>query len=484
MVAPIARKTVRVLSFLFSATLLSSNLRHLDLSQFIIPAGEEETTSPLASSSAASQSFSAASNNDEASYLEWLQVARNRSLNLSLEEEPIRIMYRAMNGLGHQLVRLSSAYHFAMTYQIPRVWPTHNPVCGGGDTILTIYNHLIGEGQLMVDIPYFGDKNLFRNPNLFSRPNITLDHGGQQRVIHMPNEVPGYFHASVYSNVWSVDYLMKGNSLAKEETDYQLYHQLMLLFEHRHKMRIKRVMEATRFNEHTVFGLHIRTGNGEKGDFAFKQRGMDDLDGWLTRVVSLLCDYKDKHSLFFTQKPLMVYVGTDTGSVIPKLQSHSNKTCGIPFVSSDQTFVEEGKSVTWHKKYDDLGKCLKGWEDMFLDMYLFTRCNSVLTGTYSSFTQSAPLSFMMHKSKQQQKEQQDKGNEQHHHPHYFCDVGLEGNRMDCATTLIEWLNRTSHITWGSLNGTKQRMKHEIMFPVMEAGGQIAQAFGKAGIKMD
>ena len=56
--------------------------------------------------------------------------------------------------------------------------------------------------------------------------------------------------------------------------------------------------------------------------------------------------------------------------------------------------------------------------------------------------------------------------------------------MDCATTIIEWLNRTSHITWGSLNGTKQRMKHEIMFPILAAGGAVAQAFGRSGIKFD
>ena len=256
----------------------------------------------------------------------------------------------------------------------------------------------------------------------------------------------------------------------------------MLLFEHKHKARIQKVLEATRFNEHTVFGLHIRAGNGETGDFARKGRGMKDLDGWVARVVLLLCDYEQKHSHYFTKKPLMVYVGTDTGSVMQKLRAASNKTCEIPFVSSDQTFVEEGKSVTWNLGYDDQDKCLKGWEDMFLDMYLFTRCNSVMAGTYSSFTQSAPLSFMMHKAKQQQLQQQGEGDEQH--PHYFCDVGVDGNRMDCASTLIEWLNRTTSMTWGVLNATKQRMKHEIMFPVLEGGGAIAQAFGRAVIKMD
>mmetsp|Transcript_31688 Transcript_31688/g.40942 ORF Transcript_31688/g.40942 Transcript_31688/m.40942 type:complete len:89 (+) Transcript_31688:1-267(+) len=88
----------------------------------------------------------------------------------------------------------------------------------------------------------------------------------------------------------------------------------------------------------------------------------------------------------------------------------------------------------------------------------------------------------MHKAKRQQLQQQGEGDEQH--PHYFCDVGVDGNRMDCASTLIEWLNQTTSMTWGVLNATKQRMKHEIMFPVLEGGGAIAHAFGRAGIKMD
>mmetsp|Transcript_32205 Transcript_32205/g.77916 ORF Transcript_32205/g.77916 Transcript_32205/m.77916 type:complete len:491 (+) Transcript_32205:124-1596(+) len=421
---------------------------------------------------------SAPSNNDEVSYLEWLKVARNQSLSLSADQEPIQIMYRAMSGIGHQLVRLSSAYHFAMLYQIPRVWPTHNPVCHDRDGIFAIYNHLIGEGQLMVDIPFFGRENLFQNPNLFPRPNTTLDYQGQKRVINMINEIPGYGHAP--GRIWPIEYLMQGHTSGKQETDYQLYHQLMLLFGHKHKTRIQKVMDITQFNEHIVFGLHVRTGNGEGGDFQNKGRGMNDLGDWLTRFVSLLCDYKGQHSHYFAKKPLMVYVGTDTGSVISKLQTHSNAACKIPFVSSDQTFAKEGGSVTYNQKYDDSNKCLNGWEDMFLDMYLFTRCNSVIAGTYSSFTQSAPLSFMMNKAKQQ-KQQQLEGNEQFH-PHYFCDVGVDGDRIDCATTLIGWLNQTSHMTWGALNGTKQSMKHEITFPRMDQHAEIEKTFVGAGIK--
>ncbi len=77
---------------------------------------------------------------------------------------------------------------------------------------------------------------------------------------------------------------------------------------------------------------------------------------------------------------------------------------------------------------------------------------SVIAGTYFSLTQSAPLSFMMHKAKQALQHKQVDGNEQFH-LYYFCDVSADGNCIDCATTtLIDWLDQTSrNMTWGALN---------------------------------
>ena len=82
-------------------------------------------------------------------YLSWLHDQRNTSLY----EEPM-VIYSAGCGLGHQLERLSAAYHLLMIYEIPHL-QLHNRKCGlnekGGETL--IYDHLIGPGPLMVDIP-------------------------------------------------------------------------------------------------------------------------------------------------------------------------------------------------------------------------------------------------------------------------------------------------------------------------------------------
>jgi hypothetical protein len=410
---------------------------------------------------------------EEEEYLEWLLEERKKSLNLTEEEQPLIVYYRAMAGLGHQLLRLSSAYHLAMLYKIPRLWPTENPVCGG--TIFTIFSYLIGEGQIMVDVPFLKPNNLFEQPIPFPKrfPNLTFANEAdlapdkRQALIrraNMNNEVAGY------SNRFSLELILQNQLYSKDLTDYQLYHQLMLLFEHKHKERIQTVMNHTRFNEHTVFALHIRTGNGEKGDFRLKQRNIQNLEKWLVNVMQLLCDYRSHHSRYFTTaKPLMIYVGTDTGSVIPKLQNISSGHCQIPIVSADQAYPEMGKSVSFLYKYDDEESCLKGWENMFLDMYMFTRCNSVVAGSYSSFTQAAPMSFVMHKAK---------WNSYHPatHPHWFCQLGPYGNRIDCHDNLKDWLDRKPHVTWGDNQAPKQEMRHEIAFPFNDRARQVTQLF--------
>lgn len=288
----------------------------------------------------------------------------------------------------------------------------------------------------------------------------------------------------------------------KNVTDYQVYKQLMALFYHKHKDRIQQVTNATRFYDHTVFALHIRTGNGEKGDFTDKGRDIKDLDMWIHNVMKLLCDYRndDDNTHLFSKKPLMIYVGTDTGSVIPKLQKASNALCGsgskngtvpvpIPIVSAAQEYPEEGKSVSFLQKHKGQ-KCLESWESMFLDMYLFTQSNSVIAGSYSSFTQSAPLSIvfekarlrarMMAKMKMKMKEEgqqhNNKGNNTSNinnnsnngHPHYFCNVGKRGDSMDCFDNFRGWLafepaGRFGN--WNSIPGaTLEGVTVEVQFP--------------------
>ncbi len=62
-------------------------------------------------------------------HLLWIQEQRNASRNLTKEEEePVKMIYRAMVGLGHQLTRISAAYHMAKIYNISRIHLTSNQI--------------------------------------------------------------------------------------------------------------------------------------------------------------------------------------------------------------------------------------------------------------------------------------------------------------------------------------------------------------------
>ncbi len=406
----------------------------------------------------------------------WIQEQRNASRNLTQEEEPVKMIYRAMAGLGHQLTRISAAYHMAKIYNISRIHLTANPLCGGD--VLTIYDHLIGPGPLMVDLPFSTiDKTKLRaKSEELGFPSFTMldtidmynateseSSSSIKQEIYIVNDVPGYYvqRARVEPSLKYYD--------GKESTDLELYQQLMLLFKNKYQERIQKVLNATRFDDHTVFALHVRAGNGEKGDFTRKNRGIENIDEWTQNVMKLFCDYSRAHASKFTEKPMMIYVGTDTASVLKRLVEASLATCKIPVVSAPQEYPAAGASVSFSTKYRNSQKCLKGWENMFLDMYFFTRSNSVIAGKYSSFTQAAPLSYVMEKAKQN-------AQLSNSHPHYYCEIGKAGDSWECFDTLTNWMLREKGTSFGRANAERQFRLLELEYPMPHLSYQINNLF--------
>ena len=106
-----------------------------------------------------------------------------------------------------------------------------------------------------------------------------------------------------------------------------------------------------------------------------------------------------------------------------------------------------------------------GWESQLLDMYMFTRANSVIAAKYSSFTQSAPLSYIFEKAKSNP----ELGNGTH--PHYFCEFGSLGNYMDCFDNVQSWLKfeyatsfQLSDAKLTERNVTMSKRRVEILYP--------------------
>ena len=299
-----------VVLLLFAAItrLGSFNLTSIDMNQYRYRLGDYNNynhVSSLTSSSSSNKkkekqptSSSFYYSEQDLDYSLWLIDQRNRSVHHlpylpdnennqdGKEQKSVivsEIYYRAMQGLGHQLLRLSSAYHLASVYKIPKIQITHNPYCGG--TIYTIYDYLIGEGPVFVDIPPGQGNNVFLPNNRTFLDSLLLDGHPQKgwpklrpltnlrttitgdndnnregKVLFLNNEVMAYGHPSgLWSHRQVIHELLANNFYNKQITDYQLYHQLMTLFETNHKQEISNIVNQTLFEHHTVFGLHIRS---------------------------------------------------------------------------------------------------------------------------------------------------------------------------------------------------------------------------------
>jgi hypothetical protein len=161
--------------------------------------------------------------------------------------------------------------------------------------------------------------NIFQNRTLFILPTFFPDlryvtaHAELKSAVNIDNNVPGY--APGYGRVFDLqrsNNMIQNEYWGKEESDYLMYSQFIDLFSQKHFDRIQTVIEQINFEQHTVFGLHVRAGNGETGQFMINNRGIRDLNSWLINIMDVLCDYRSRHSQYFHEYPLMIYVATDT----------------------------------------------------------------------------------------------------------------------------------------------------------------------------
>jgi hypothetical protein len=143
----------------------------------------------------------------------------------------------------------------------------------------------------------------------------------------------------------------------------------------------------------------------------------------------------------------------------------------IPVASAIQDFVAEGQGVSFTQKYDSQQSCLKAWEDMFLDMYLLSQCNTVVAGQYSSFSQSSPFSLILQQAMEHQnKNTHNASSDLHHHhqqhPHYFCQIGAHGDNIECLNKFLDWYTDKAAVFFGNETSPKQRLSREIQFPTV------------------
>lgn len=120
-------------------------------------------------------------------------------------------------------------------------------------------------------------------------------------------------------------------------------------------------MEKHNYAEHTVFGIHIRAGNGEQQDFSFKKRGIHhSAEEYITSLIKVM---RENISMDSQEKPPMIFLATDDPSYRTIIANEIQKLgLSWPVVVQEQEFADEG--VILHGGSANYEK----WHSMFQDM--------------------------------------------------------------------------------------------------------------------
>jgi hypothetical protein len=381
---------------------------------------------------------------------------------------PIDFNYVGLNGLGHRLTRMASAYHLAVKLNsVERIIPDWKNCEGPLPTLNQstgyqsfIWDHLFGPQNVTIpDETFFGPEinrgvvDFRRGLCHRSKSNVTLPNGTNVLRVRMINACPGYAPRKYVGNL---DTMHLPFLLSKQRTDEAFYEMLRSRFMAIHKNRVDRFFEKNGidFSQSLVVGLHLRVGNDKDRDFVKKNRLVSHVPTLCKKMILLVSEYLERHSLFDAARPVILFVATDG----PVALHHLNDTIrghGVPvkLVSLEQEEVEFlGTSfnlagVSSDAKYEH---CIKSWENSMVDMALLSMSDVVIAGVYSSYVQSMPLSLVL--SRQGETKWAPKGSDKwpasfKPFPPY-CEVGPMGEIMTCHKTFssILGLNVVPNIT--------------------------------------
>lgn len=185
-----------------------------------------------------------------------------------------------------------------------------------------------------------------------------------------------------------------------------------------------------------------RAGNGETGDFAIKNRHIEDPDVFVRETIALI-----KQKLETEQKasttpmdPPILFIATDTPSYIQAFRDalngttnnsstkNSTSTITMPVVELSQIRPEQGKGVLFGSYFAVTGsgdKCLAGWDAVLQDMMILSHADIVIAPKVSSFTQTMPMSIVGGKPSENRKVQAS-----------FCQV--ERKELKCYKSIQDW----------------------------------------------
>mmetsp|Transcript_16479 Transcript_16479/g.47386 ORF Transcript_16479/g.47386 Transcript_16479/m.47386 type:complete len:525 (-) Transcript_16479:215-1789(-) len=323
--------------------------------------------------------------------------------------------YRAARGLGHRLTRIASAYHLAhrLGVGLHQEWGECPSAGATEGPDVKIWDQLFGEGDLRVG----------RSSASSPKASIDFTPSRPPPLGSISNEVPGYKPYSTHK--------LRHGDLANDlfHTSVDFYHQIRARFVQRRSERIARFLRDSRWADSFVLGLHVRTGNGEGGDFNAKNRAITDLDVWAREASKTLSGFVRRYG---HSKPPLLFIATDMADLVGLIERHmlaSNSAVKVAALPLETR--ESGTGVSYKVKDEH---CIQAWEDQFFDVVLLSLADVVITARYSSFAQSMPMTILFAEA-----ESTPHGEGAMKYP--FCEFGLQGDILQCYTSLIAWKKR-------------------------------------------
>ena len=415
------------------------------------------------------------------------------------------VHYVGCCGLGHRLARMSTAYHAAqsLNYALKGTWHSCQKT--------NVFEHLFDP----------------ENWTMLSYHHTTeLDRSGKR--IKFNNEVPGYITINRISNqniypkshrrqlsqipLNTTTTIRNGLNTSsntdtfasqscytchpkKIKSDYEFYIQLLDRFKKRDQVKEFRIKHA--FHNHTVIGMHIRAGNGEGGDFANKDRGIDNTTHFVHTVSQHVLSMVEQQKW---KNPPLLFLATDTPTMIDLFRQKLKQF--VPVIELPQIRPEDGEGILFgerrrkreYLKYqqedghsaavdgtddeysnednnyinddaalqlseDDKDEseasrqaCLLGWDQAFMDMMLLAFSDIVLATRRSSFVQTIPMSVVTGKPRKERKVAKP-----------YCEISEDETlTMTCHETYMDWCCCSSCVNWPGVDDIEKppRRSHE------------------------
>ena len=462
---------------------------------------------------------------------------------------PISVYYKASSGLGHRLGRQASIFHFAKAIGAPAVtvdwgWcvdasppkqqqqSSSSSSSSSNDTLpsmpsmpptsqphIEIFRGLF-EGESLLPTSMVAGSSALTSDVQVSLPGIkeirwnltklaeaastststnTTMNSTSTNATSLSQSLPViqinfHNHPGYYSDLRIVPNIIKKQIpkfYGKDQSDLAMYDMLRSRF--RYMDRVRSFQQRHDFANHTVLGLHLRLGNGEKSDFQKKRRGIPTSTNnitqaeWLSNLGHLIVDFWMEHlsnSSIAEGRPPLVFISTDSSdpqgvaadlkggiqaatanrTSVDKIIDATNIPADIPVVTMPQMAVPDGQGVSYAFQFETKEQCIESWVSQFCDLLLLSESDVLFPGLYSSFTQTMPLSY--HLAKKDRKR-----------PGKICNVGVTATVLECFDDYLSWfeqgegnveayrLPKTSRLVFGDKNGKLQYF-HKSARPMM------------------